>query len=99
MKRPKTPAPTAQEKELERRQRSELFDLDREKNERLKGIKRRRRGRRTLLGSGSELGIRPGVSNAGARAGGGAPSGGSGASGSRGAGTILGSVGRNTSLK
>ncbi len=50
-RKPKTPAPTAQEKELERRQRTELDELTREENERLKAIKRQSRGRRTLLGS------------------------------------------------
>jgi hypothetical protein len=41
--------------------------LTREENERLKAIKRGRRGRRTLLGSGSELGIQPGLGSAGIR--------------------------------
>ena len=67
-KKPKAPPPTAQEKELERRQRDELDVLQREENERLKAIKRGRRGRRTLLGSGSELGIRPGLGAGGTRA-------------------------------
>ncbi len=67
-KKPKAPALTAQDKELERRQRSELDDLQREENDRLKAIKRGARGRRTLLGSGSELGIQPGLGSAGIRA-------------------------------
>ena len=49
-KKPKTSAPTVQELELERRQRSELDKLTREENERLKAIKRGARGRRSLLG-------------------------------------------------
>lgn len=57
--KPKTPKPTAQELELQRGQREELDDLTRSRNESLKAIKRSLGGRRTLLGSGSELGIRP----------------------------------------
>ena len=104
MKRPKAPKKTAQEIQLEVRQRSELFELDREENERLKSIKRRRRGRRTLLGSGSELGIRPGLGSAGQRtggagtgggaAGGSGPTGGGGGARGGGSGSILGSGGR-----
>ena len=69
-KRPKTPAPTAQEKELERRQRTELDELTREENERLKAIKRQSRGRRTLLGSFRGTTTGSGVGGAG-RGGGG----------------------------
>ena len=50
-RKPKTPPLTAQELELERRQRKELDELTREENERLKAIKRGQRGRRSLLGS------------------------------------------------
>lgn len=82
MRRQRTPAPTAQEVEIERRQRSELDTLTREENERLKAISRARRGRRTLLGSGSELGIRPGLGAGGIRAGG-ARGGGTAAGGGR----------------
>ena len=58
-KKPKTPPKTSQELELEARQRKELNEITREKNERLKALKRSRLGRKTLLGSGSELGIDP----------------------------------------
>lgn len=71
-KKPKAPKPTANDRELERRQRSEADDLINEKNQRLKAIKRGRRGRSTLIGSGSERGIeRGGVGGAGVRGGGG----------------------------
>lgn len=92
--KPKAPKPTAQELELQRRQRDELDDLTRDTNQRLKALKRGTLGRRTLLGSGSELGI-PGVRGAGAAAG--RPGrGGGGAAGSVGSGGILGSGGGGT---
>lgn len=85
--KPDTPEPTAQELEAERRARRSLDELTREENERLKGIKRRRRGRQTLLGSGSELGILPGMGAAGVRPGGSGRAGtGSGGGGGRGGG-------------
>ena len=86
-KRPGTPEQTAQEKELERRQRTELDELTREENERLKAIKRQSRGRRTLLGSfinATTIAARAGSSGVGggvARRGGGPGAGGGGASG------------------
>ena len=66
----KRPAPgqTPEELELEERQRSELDKLTRETNVRLKAIKRGKAGRRTLLGSGSELGVQ-GLGGAGPRGG------------------------------
>jgi hypothetical protein len=74
--------------------------LTREENERLKAINRGRTGRRTLLGSGSELGIVPGMGSAGVRgtATGGSRGGGGGGGGgvrgpSRAGGGIMGSGG------
>ncbi len=98
--KPKTPGQTAQERELERRQRTELDELTREENERLKAIKRQARGRRTLLGAfrnattGSGVGsgaVRGG--GAVARRGGGGPAGGSAGGGGRTSRGILGSGG------
>lgn len=66
-RKPKVPPPTAEELELRRRQRKELDELTRESNQRLKSIKRGRVGRRTLLGSGSELGIQRGLGSGGVR--------------------------------
>lgn len=86
--KPKTPKPTAQELELQRNQRDELDDLTRNRNESLKALKRTLGGRRGLLGSGSELGIRPsgaGGSSSSGR-GGGILSGGASAVGSAGGG-------------
>lgn len=67
-KRPPTPGQTPEEAELEERQRSELNKLTRETNLRLKAVKRGKAGRRTLLGSGSELGVQ-GLGGAGPRGG------------------------------
>ena len=67
-KKPKTPGQTPEELELEERQRSELDKLTRETNIRLKAIKRGKAGRRTLLGSGSELGV-DGLGGVGVRGG------------------------------
>lgn len=89
--KPKAPAPTAQDLELQRRQRTELDQLTRDTNERLKAQQRGRVGRRTLLGGGSELGtaaVRP-PGPAGRP---GAPGGGGGARG------LLGSGGRGGGL-
>ncbi len=83
-KKPKTPPPTAQEKELERRQRSDLDELVREENERLKAIKRGARGRRSLLGGsianlgGGGGGTNPGGGGGGGPRGRGGPGGGGG---------------------
>jgi len=55
--KPKAPKPTAQELELQRRQRDELDELTRNLNARLKAIKRTLGGRRSLLGSGRETGV------------------------------------------
>ena len=102
-RKPKAPAPTAQEKELERRQRTELDELTREENERLKAIMRQARGRRTLLGAFSSGGTGTRLGGGGVRGGGGvarrgggpAGSGSGGGGGSRsGGGSILGSGGR-----
>jgi len=68
--KPKVPKPTAQEKELERRQRKELDELTRESNARLKGIKRGAVGRRTLLGGGGARGIHSGLGGGGGSTGG-----------------------------
>lgn len=84
--KPKAPKPTAQELELQRQQRETLDDLTRESNQRLKAIKRGQVGRRTLLGSGGELGI-PGARGGGP--GGGRP----GRSGGGSGGGILSSGG------
>lgn len=54
--KPKTPQPTAQEKELERRQRQELDKLTDQENARLKSMKRGARGRRMLMGSSNSKG-------------------------------------------
>ncbi len=71
-KKPKTPPPTAQEKELERRQRSDLDELVREENERLKAIKRGARGRRSLLGGSiTNIGTGGGTNTGGGAGGGG----------------------------
>lgn len=86
--KPKTPAPTAQDVEAERRARRELDTLTRDENERLKAIRRGRTGRRTLLGSGSELGINPGLGAGGIR-----PAGARGAGARGGGGGILSSSG------
>jgi hypothetical protein len=92
--KPKAPKPTAQELELQRSQRQQLDELTRDSNQRLKAIKRGQVGRRTLLGSGSELGI-PGVRGVGAGAG--RPGrGGGGVGGAVGGGGILGSGGGGT---
>jgi hypothetical protein len=88
---PKAPKPTAQELELQRRQRTELDELTRDTNTRLKGIKRGQVGRRTLLGSGSELGI-PGV-RAGGQVGRPGRGGGGGSAGAGGGGGIMSSGG------
>lgn len=93
--KPKAPAPTAQELELQRRQREELDDLTRDSNERLKALKRGRVGRQTLLGGGSELGI-PGVRGTGAGAG--RPGRGGGGVGGAGSGGIMGSGGGRMSI-
>ena len=98
--KPKTPGQTAQEKELERRQRTELDELTREENERLKAIKRQSRGRRTLLGSFSSAGTGTKLGGGGVRGGGGVargdggPAGSGGIAGRRSGGSILGSGGR-----
>lgn len=98
--KPKTPKPTAQELELQRNQRGELDDLTRNRNESLKALKRTLGGRRNLLGSGSELGIRPagegGRSRGGQAAGvrGGAGGGGGGGSSSSGGGILSSGGGR-----
>ncbi len=87
-KKPKTPPPTAQEKELERRQRSDLDELVREENERLKAIKRGARGRRSLLGGSITSnaqgggGTNPGGGGGGVRGRGGPSGGGGGGRGS-----------------
>ena len=93
-KKPGTPGQTAQEKELERRQRTELDELTREENERLKAIKRQARGRRVLLGSFTNSTTGSGVGSGGGGGGvarrGGGPGGGGGGGGPSGGG-ILGS--------
>ena len=89
-RKPGTPATTDQEKELERRQRTELDELTREENERLKAIKRQARGRRMLLGSfinattaTARAGGTRGGGGVGRRGGGpGVPTGGAGGGGS-----------------
>lgn len=101
LRRPKTPGQTPEELELEERQRSELNKLTRETNVRLKAVKRGRAGRRSLLGSGSELGV-AGIAGGGVRGGTGTAArvrgGGGGRGGSRAVtrarttGGILGSV-------
>lgn len=102
--RPKTPAPTAMELEAERRARRELDTLTSEENERLKAIRRGRTGRRTLLGSGSELGLGRGLGAGGLRppgGGGGTRSGGSGGGvrgGAGAAGTRGGILGSATGM-
>ena len=98
--KPKTPGQTAQEKELERRQRTELDELTREENERLKAIKRQARGRRTLLGSFSNAGKGTKLGGGGVRGGGGVarrgagPGDGGPGGGGAGGRSILGSGGR-----
>lgn len=76
----KAPKPTASELELQRNQRRELNQLTTDRNSQLKAIKRTLGGRRSLLGSGSEVGIRS-AGAAGGRAGGIMSSGGAAASG------------------
>ena len=82
-RKPGTPATTDQEKELERRQRTELDELTREENERLKAIKRQARGRRMLLGSFINATTAVGRGGGGGRRGGGpgTPAGGAGGGG------------------
>ncbi len=65
--KPKTPKPTAQELEVERRQRKELDELTRESNSRLKAIKRGQVGRRTLLGSNTTRSTQDGIGGVGVR--------------------------------
>lgn len=81
--KPKAPKPTAQELELQRQQREQLDELTQETNTRLKAIKRGQIGRRTLLGSGGELGI-PGARGTGPGSGRPGRGGGSGTAGSGG---------------
>ena len=92
-RKPGTPATTDQEKELERRQRTELDELTREENERLKAIKRQARGRRMLLGSFINATTAAGRAGSGAGGGGVAQRGGGAVAsgGGGGGGTILGS--------
>jgi hypothetical protein len=86
--KPKAPKPTAQELELQRRQRGELDTLTRDRNSVLKAIKRALGGRRSLLGSGSERGVAGGgrTGGAGGRAGSGGGILSSGSGGARSAG-------------
>ncbi len=67
---PKTPKPSAQEVELERRQRKAINDLTRESNARLKGLKRGTVGRSTLLGGAGARGILSGSGGGGGSSGG-----------------------------
>lgn len=94
----KTPEKTQQEIEAERRLRESANDLTREENERLKAIKRGQRGRRSLLGGGSELGIAGprGAGAGGGSRGGGRPRGGRGGRTRAAGSTIMGGGTSNT---
>lgn len=93
--KPKAPKPTAQELELQRRQRDDLDNLTRDRNSMLKAIKRTLGGRKSLLGSGSERGVRSGTDRAGTGAAGGA----AGAPGGRSGGILSsGAAGARASI-
>lgn len=93
--KPKAPKPTAQELELQRQQREQLDQLTQDTNARLKGLKRGQIGRRTLLGSGGELGI-PGARGTGP--GSGRPGRGGGGSAGAGGGILSSGGGGSQSI-